>query len=216
MSSGPPTLDSVHAISVAIHAPVLGSLTDWHGWKWEGWPALVAIGTLLLALATGVLAWFTYQVTKESRDEIVLEQRRLEAAQRPIMLPAALEPRPKAIGDPQRALIFMNAGPGAALNVVCRLRWSPPSGHTVWLPKLHVRPGGSAELPVGGAGGSDWLLVKGAIVCDDLAGDAWQTDFVIRSVDESQPATLDVQPPRRIDAQARASFPGPPAVHVAD
>jgi hypothetical protein len=110
-------------------------------WTWAGWPALVAVGTLALALATGALAGFTYLVTRDSRDELRLESRRLEVSQRPIVLPGELEPAPEAFGDPKLSLSFMNAGPGAALNIEAQLRWGKPAGVVLTFPQFHG-PGG--------------------------------------------------------------------------
>jgi hypothetical protein len=45
---------------------VIGSLTTWHGWAWDGWSALVAIGTLALAAATIYLARQTASEIRES------------------------------------------------------------------------------------------------------------------------------------------------------
>jgi hypothetical protein len=59
-------------------------------WAWSGWNALVAVGTLLLADVTAILAAITYRVSKDSRAEITLERRRLEAGQRSIVLPASV------------------------------------------------------------------------------------------------------------------------------
>jgi hypothetical protein len=50
-------------------------------WAWHGWDALVAIGTLALALATGWLAWLTRRAVGESRDELVLLRREVEAVE---------------------------------------------------------------------------------------------------------------------------------------
>jgi hypothetical protein len=50
-------------------------------WTW-GWDALVAIGTLALAAGTGVLAWSTWGVVRESRDAIKLQAREVETLEK--------------------------------------------------------------------------------------------------------------------------------------
>lgn len=73
--------------------PLLGFLTDWHGWEWHGWEALVAIGTLTLAAATGYLAVKTRYVARETRDlaretarTADADQRALQASIAPILV----------------------------------------------------------------------------------------------------------------------------------
>jgi hypothetical protein len=210
LATPPRRLTTLLALALAF-VVVLVAVTDvesWHGWEWRFWDPLVAIGTLLLAAATGALAWFTYQVTRDSRDEIALERRRLEASQRPIVLPAALQPVTPVSADRRRALVLMNAGPGAALNVVTTLRWRDPTPFTLTLPQVHIRPTGSIDLLIEAAPGKptppglEWLHVDGSIVCNDLAGGTWHTDFLIRAPDVQTPPTLDVQAPRGVESTA--------------
>ncbi len=61
---------------------VVASFTGWHGWSWQGWAALVAIGTLFLAMATVVLAWMTRGVVTEAREQIKVSAREVTAVER--------------------------------------------------------------------------------------------------------------------------------------
>jgi hypothetical protein len=185
------------AVAIVVVALLLGmtGAKAWHGWDWRFWNPLVAIGTILLALATGALAWFTYQVTQDSRDEIRLERRRLDAAQRPVVLPAEIEYTPAEIGDSRSAITFMNAGPGVALNIECKLHWGSPSGLIATLPRFHMRPAGSKKLPVDISNNVDWSHVKGRVRCEDIAGMQWVTDFEVHQDDWATPPTIVVTPP---------------------
>jgi hypothetical protein len=49
------------------------SFTSWHAWHWTGWTALVAIGTLALALATAVLVLFTWRAARAAAKAVQLE-----------------------------------------------------------------------------------------------------------------------------------------------
>lgn len=58
-------------------------------WTWAGWSALVALGTISLAIGTGTVAWFTLRAVSASRDAIEqqrdaikLQTREVEAVER--------------------------------------------------------------------------------------------------------------------------------------
>ena len=51
-------------------------------WNWDGWNALVAIGTLTLAIGTGFLAWMTKDAVSESRRQINLSADELKAIEK--------------------------------------------------------------------------------------------------------------------------------------
>jgi hypothetical protein len=68
------TREAEHAVPVAI---VCGSGFS----NWAGWDALVAMGTLGLAVATFVLGW-------QARGQVRLQRRQLEASTRPFVFPS--------------------------------------------------------------------------------------------------------------------------------
>jgi hypothetical protein len=50
-------------------------------WTWDGWPALVSIGTLLLAVSTGLLALITRRAVGVSKDELKILEAQTTALQ---------------------------------------------------------------------------------------------------------------------------------------
>jgi hypothetical protein len=50
-------------------------LTGWHGWAWQGWQTLVAVGTLMLAGFTAYLALRTRALAIASRSELSARSR---------------------------------------------------------------------------------------------------------------------------------------------
>lgn len=90
-------------------ATMIGLLTEWHGWEWAGWSALVALGTILLAAATAFLGWETRDVAKAAEDE--------QAARwRPILVGVG----PPRNEDRVLSVDVKNDGPGPALRVEVR------------------------------------------------------------------------------------------------
>jgi hypothetical protein len=89
-----------------------------------GWDALVAVGTLSLAVVTGILAFLTKRVAAETRDLAAATQADVAAQFRPIVAPARLttgvgSPGAWAYGnnDGDRFIGLTNIGHGPALNV---------------------------------------------------------------------------------------------------
>lgn len=60
------------------------SITSWHGWSWSGWSALVAVGTIALALSTYVLVRGTRRLAQASDAE-------LRAQWRPVLVGRELD-----------------------------------------------------------------------------------------------------------------------------
>jgi hypothetical protein len=155
-------------------------------------------------ISTGVLAWFTFKVARISQREILIEQRRLEVSQRPIVLPDSLAPKGQTIGDVTEELVLVNAGPGAALNVSCKLEWqSPASGDcTEATAAVNIQPAGSHRLLLTPPGRLGWKRVKVWITCDDLAGGKWETVFeAVADARRRGEAELTVTAPKLLPAR---------------
>ena len=69
-------------------------------WAWQGWDALVALGTIGLAAFTAWLAWTTRSAVRESRDSIKLQAREVEAVERQT---TALADQTQAVRDQAEA-----------------------------------------------------------------------------------------------------------------
>jgi hypothetical protein len=86
-------------------------------WVWHGWDAMVAIGTLALAAGTGVLAWFTWRAVTESRDQIKLATREVEAVERQT---AALAEQTQAVREQAEATERQAETSAASLEAAAR------------------------------------------------------------------------------------------------
>jgi hypothetical protein len=109
-------------------------LSGWHGWSWQGWNALVALGTISLAGGTVILAWKTKVLADESRNEA-------KAQSRPALVTTDEgvwmndEPRDDVvvlrgaayIGEDFLVLGVRNIGEGPAFNArfLCPPEWMP-------------------------------------------------------------------------------------------
>jgi hypothetical protein len=80
-----------------------------------GWDALVAVGTICLAVATVVLGWITRNVAKATADEV-------QSQNRPVLLPASLN-RSEVLRIEGQVLDLRirNGGKGPAFEIRCRL-----------------------------------------------------------------------------------------------
>jgi hypothetical protein len=179
---------------------------------WANW--LVALGTLALAVATGVLAFFTFRATRDSANELKLERRRLEEAQRPIVFPFAPSDWAAGTGHYQlaRYIPLKNGGPSIALNVGGGITFPPtrrfPGAATISFAKAQLAPGDEQDIlmiwpPTPSETANKrtreqetvWDTVQGHVDFDDLAGGRWQTVFNIH-VEEGR--IIDVQPPKPV------------------
>ncbi len=81
-----------------------------------GWESLVAIGTLLLATATVVLAQVTRRVATATKDEVASQSR-------PVLLPCRMTQETQGIRvtDEEIALRIRNGGKGPAFEIHCLL-----------------------------------------------------------------------------------------------
>jgi len=112
----------------------------------------VAGGTLGLAGGTVWLVIVTNRMVARAGDQLALEQRRVEASQRPHVYPESpIEwvDGTGRYGGPltwREALPVRNGGPGVALNVRGKLFFPPPSGVVVPIVPTSLAPGESADL----------------------------------------------------------------------
>jgi hypothetical protein len=62
-----------------------GRLTGWHFWTWQGWDALVALGTTLLAVTTGLLALTASREMSATRELAELTRADQRSRETPIL-----------------------------------------------------------------------------------------------------------------------------------
>lgn len=162
-----------------------------------GWSALVALGTLALALGTVFLA---LQARNEARavkreslqigEQVTLQRQQLEAGQRPYVVPFAdpdwswREGLGRYDQNKWRNLLpVKNAGLGPALNVQGSLDFGPPSGIKAPLIRTSLAPGDREDLRLHveaeWSQGADWKSVAGWLDYEDSQGGRWRTEFRI-------------------------------------
>jgi hypothetical protein len=154
--------------------------TSWHGWKWEGWSAWVAIGTILLAVVT-------WRLARTSAQEIRIERERLADAQRPHVFPVTYTQWvDKTERYAQRAFDVVpisNGGPGVALNIRGQLTFA--SGNPVDFVPTSLGAGQTHDLRLNWPGEDDaaeaqWKDASGELMYHDGAGQTFTSTFVVR------------------------------------
>ena len=88
-----------------------GWMTGWTGWQWQGWEALVAIGTLSLAM-------YTYRLASETKLLAQQTSRDVEAQWVPILVQATTRQFASLGEDGVWAIEIRNAGKGPAMQVI--------------------------------------------------------------------------------------------------
>jgi hypothetical protein len=104
---------------------LIASFTSWHGWDWQGWNALVALGTLGLASVTVWLAWSTRRSVMQQVAESV-------AGVRPVLTVMETHmygdmSNHLSMKDGEITLSVENCGVGPALGTAVWLQFSPGS-----------------------------------------------------------------------------------------
>ena len=143
---------------------------------------------MALAAATVGLGLVTNRLGSFAGRQLELEQRRLEAGQRPHVYPAAnpdwIEGSGRYSGSFRwnQVLPVKNGGPGVALNVRGQLHFGPPTGAFVAVVPTSLAPGESADLVLnwGSAPISGWKGASGFLLYNDIAGVRWRTDYRVR------------------------------------
>ncbi len=156
---------------------------------WEfGWSALVAVGTLALALGTSFLAFQAKREATKVGEQVELERERLDAVTLPYVVPAPTFAWANHQGEGQyadgewrRLLPIKNVGPGTALNVRGRLDFGPPSGVTVEFVPTSLAPGDATDL---GAHWDapmrpevEWAGLAGVLEYEDVGRRPWRSSF---------------------------------------
>ena len=152
-----------------------------------GWDALVAIGTIGLALVTGYLAWQTRGSVREIRNEaaaigrqVGLEREQLVAMHRPLVYPHASTAwvNKLALGVPNPDILLRNTGSGPAYNIEGGLCWRDGPGGPSPLTPLALGAGEEAYASVLGQGIEvNWDAAVGYVKYRDLSDIEWQTHF---------------------------------------
>jgi hypothetical protein len=148
------------------------------GFDWIG--LVVAIGTLVLAVVT-------YLMVRKAGSQLALEQRRVEASQRPVVYPSVpvewIDASGPYAGRRNEVLPLKNSGPGIAFNVAGKLYFSDESGVHVDTVEMSLGPGDVADVRFnwrGEARGGSWHAARGYLVYEDVADVRWRTEYEIR------------------------------------
>jgi hypothetical protein len=155
-----------------------GSFTHWHGWEWKGWSALVALGTMGLALGTVWLAWTTRRAVKTSAAELIAGNRPVLTLVEDIMFGDGSN-RLHLIGT-EIAMSLENCGPGAALDTTISLDFdgNPPAP-----PErvgAAIAPGRLARVRWDTGSGAPFpRSATGLVEYSDIAGVGYETVFEI-------------------------------------
>jgi hypothetical protein len=170
-------------------------------WAWEGWSALVAIGTLSLAAVTGFLVL-------RARQQIDSQLQIARMSQAPFVKPLEW---PDPMNDDHRwgdgtEFWLRNAGKGAAWDIRCHLEW--PAQNWTWdLGPLTLGPneeGAAATVgePTRRMLGDEWIAAHGHLVYRDSMGNEWKTEFRLEG-GRTGPLRMIVGPYSRLEERAR-------------
>jgi hypothetical protein len=155
---------------------VRGALSDWA-------PAAeiaVALGTILLAIATFRLARQAKTEAEKVTEQVGLEREQLVAAQRPFVVPVIEGWGP---GEDPPIVGLLNAGAGPAINVQGGLYWTGGAGGASSLLPAALAAGEDLRAVVIGEGIKvNWPTVRGFVRYTDLSRVEWQTHFAYRSL----------------------------------
>jgi hypothetical protein len=150
---------------------VRGALMDWA----PAADVAVAVGTILLALATFRLA---RQAKEKVTEQVALEREQLVAAPRPFVVPIIA-----GWGPGDSFVRLQNAGAGPAINVEGALYWLEGAGGASDLLPTALAAGEAFPAVVLGAGVDvNWAMAKGFVRYKDLSRGEWQTHFAYRSL----------------------------------
>lgn len=148
------------------------------GGGWDlGWEALVAIGTLLLSIATGYLAWKTRALARETALEVA-------AQNRPVLVPGnTVDGTPQPLlfsaGAQQLEVDIRNAGRGPALDIDAVMEPAnlrPQTWH-----KAALSPNSHARLNFAGVTVPEYAMTL-ALQYRDLANQRFESRIMIERV----------------------------------
>jgi hypothetical protein len=119
-------------------------------------------------------------------DELRIERERLEAAQRPWVIPVGgsgwSRGTDEYAGRWAEVIPAVNAGPGAAVNIRGRLQLTGLGGQFVDIVPTGLAAGEERDLALSWMAPltDGWSDARGALVYEDVSGQAWRTDFLVR------------------------------------
>ena len=197
---------------------IASSLQSWL----DDWAPLaewgVALGTILLAGATFVLARHAKSEVEAVREEstavaeqVDLQREQMQAALRPVVYPVT--PADWAMGGGVMAnrrevlLPLANGGPGVALNVGGRI-WKPADGGPIYARLFagSIGPGMQQDARLEPTWTTGWDGTDGYLSYWDILGIQWITDFsCTRGVGEQ--LSIEAKPPRRADDPFGPAYP---------
>ena len=173
-----------------MHVLVAANVVDSAQHFFEDWAGLAEV---LVAIGTGLLAWATFRLATQTRNEtakvgeqVEVERQALLATLRPFLVPVNERMDPAAAN-----LMLRNMGPGLAYNVRGSVYWIGTGGGAEIVP-TQVPAGSLIGVALTGAGVSvTWATAKGFLLYLDATGTEWQTHFVFR-VDAQDRISVDV------------------------
>jgi hypothetical protein len=159
-------------VTTTVQESAGGGGTDWDPW--------VAIGTLLLALATVGLAIATFRMAASAGDSVKIQERQLVAAQRPYVFPAVtaewLQHPDDVTANPY--IVAKNGGAGPAFNVQGSIYWGGDTASSGAFAPTALAAGEEENVRVRGEGITvDFNNARGFLRYTDSAGVEWQTHF---------------------------------------
>lgn len=166
----------------------------------NNWDA-TAVGTLTLAIVTGVSLAFAWGSLKQTQREIELSRREVEEAHRPVLVPLAdsrpldvvetgLNEQPAArplfLGEGQLAVPIENIGTGPALRVEASVQMRNPDGGPTAVGTGGMKPAVLAGIKASGSvapiikihGLADVPGFQLTLIYEDVAGKGWLTQAV--------------------------------------
>lgn len=181
------------------------------------WDA-TAVGTLTLAIVTGVSLVIAWGSLKQTQDEIELSRREVEEAHRPVLVPLAdLRPldvvpiglaerqaaRPTFLGEGQLLVPIENIGTGPALRVNASVQMRNPQGGPTGVGTSGMRPAVLAGIKTSGVV-APIVKIQGlgevpgfqlTVTYEDVAGKSWITQ-ALYIVTEGRYTDVTVRRPR--------------------
>lgn len=165
-----------------------------------GWDAAVAVGTLLLALMTGGLAWFTSRLASKTADLATDTAAEVRAGVRPVLLLEIEDYRPVfSADDDVLRLRLYNAGQGPALNAYAyaTVATSAESVRSDNRRVGSIADGRWGEAQFAGLPATDqgndpdraYLAAHVVVVYSDLAGRTFHTEIGLLDPKKGQPIT---------------------------
>lgn len=207
----------------------VGSSKPHGAFDWELWAlVLTGLGTTALAVATGALAFSTWQDVRASQQTASTVVAQAKADRTPLAYPVAPYEWDIAVGRYRTArdqlLVIRNGGRGIALRVTGWINWDDGADAIAWsttriLPTT-IAAGETQDVRLDSPGVRDWRRAYGVVDYEDVSGLGWRTSFKFNedSTDRlyveveamGQPWAVGDPPEQRVDEAGEFGPPLPP------